>query len=158
MVTTVLSWDLQIRNRRWASASGPLESNGTSTMFTNRDYADIHFVFTYGNCSATEAAEERRQTLPNRRTPNRHVRVFIVFTTSGSECHSTYIGKNAQHNSGVQENILCAATRLPKTRTRRISSHLARHWRILQQMRLHPYHVHNVSPLHLQQYSAPLRL
>jgi hypothetical protein len=142
---TLLSWSLLSSAgtcRRRASASGPLESNGTSTMFTNRDYADIHFVFTYGNCSATEAAEERRHTLPNRRTPNRYVRVFIVFTTSGSECHYTYTGKNAQHNSGVQENILCAATRLPRTRTRRISSHLARHWRILQHITYTMFHLY----------------
>jgi hypothetical protein len=60
---------------KFCRACGPFVSNSVNTVFTNAEYANIHFVCGYCNGDVRAVVEEYKQWFLNWRTPS--IRVFI---------------------------------------------------------------------------------
>lgn len=122
-------------------------------MYTNREYADMHFVYGFCNGSSRAAVIEYGRRFPNRVLPNRQVFTDIHnrLCETGSFAKSTHEGIN-QTPIQVEENIIHSVQQSPGTSVRRLSrQHLVssyKTWKILNNEGLYPYHLRKVQALH----------
>jgi hypothetical protein len=113
-------------------------------------------VFFLGVCdgNATVASAEHRRRYPNRRIPNpkTNQRTFNTLRETGSlpsvRLHSE---RDPERQSVEEENILDAVQRSPRASTRRLARRCGVTksivWRILNENKLHPYHLQKVQQL-----------
>lgn len=92
-------------------------------MFTNSEYADMHFVygFCFGNSRAAVAEYGRR--FPNRHVPNRQVFTDLHYRLRETGTFVKHTpGASIQTPGQLEENILFSVHRSPGTSVRRLSN------------------------------------
>lgn len=126
-----------------------------NVQFTNREYADIIFMYGFCNGNATAAAREYAIQYPGRRHPNRavFVQVFNRLADTGSvnQLVGNRIGRPIVIGPNIEDQILNHTQREPTISTRRLSliynvSHVTV-WKILNRNGLYPYHHQPVQDL-----------
>jgi hypothetical protein len=122
-------------------------------MFTNSEYADIHFVYGFCNGNAKSASLEYARRFPERQAPNPRVfsAVHARLRETGSFVRRQREGFDAI-DVQTEENILEAVRNSPGTSTRRLSNQLlvskSKVWKVLKKEKMHPYHIQKVQALH----------
>jgi hypothetical protein len=121
-------------------------------MYTNAEYADIHFVYGFCDGNAAGVAREYQLRYPDRRHPKR--RVFEAVhrrpRETGSFKPRTHVGRGRRN---VQDDVvvLDAVNDNPSNITRRFASQTGLSqsavWRVLRENSLHPFHLQPVQGL-----------
>lgn len=125
--------------------------------FSNREIADIHFIYGFCNGNASAAVREYRNRFPNRRIPTRR-----LFTQIHADLATNGISRNPRERgidgASRTEDVLAAITRDPSLSVRRISAQLeispTTVWNILKRAGLYPFHLTKVQHLHDPDYLA----
>lgn len=124
-------------------------------QFTNREMADMHFVYGMAHGNARAARRMYQERYPNRPLPNRQlfVNIHSRLGETGSFKRSTaLIGRpRTVRTVQIEEAVINAIEENPETSTRKISTELnVTHvlvWQILKDQQLYPYHVQRVQAL-----------
>jgi hypothetical protein len=115
-------------------------------MYTNTEYADIHFVYGFCDGNAAAAVWEYELRYLDRRHPERHVfeAVHRRLRETGSLKPRTCVG-HCRCNVQYDEVVLDAVNDNPSSSIRRIASQTALSqsavWRALHENSLHPCHL-----------------
>lgn len=118
--------------------------------FTNREYADMMFV--YGKCEGNSraAVREYRLRFPSRRIPN-HQTFSAVFSCIAQYGRVPDRKKDRQRNLERSDEVLQLIQAQPSTSIRRVSAqlHLPKHkvHRIIKEENMYPYHIQQVQRL-----------
>lgn len=126
--------------------------------FSNKEKADMHFVYGAANGSSLEAQRLYGERFPNRRLPNPKTfeRLHRQLCETGSFLASRSDAGRPKRDVMVEEAILDMVADEPSTSTRAVSRGLqisqSRTWRVLNDERLHPYHVQRVQALTQSDY------
>lgn len=122
-------------------------------MFTNSEYADMHFAYGFCDVNSRASVVEYGRRFPNRHVPNRQ-----VFTDLHNHLRGT--GTIVKHSTGsfnqtpvqLEENIIYSVHRSPGTSIRRLSNqHItssSKTWRLFSNEGLYPFHMQKVQALH----------
>ena len=127
--------------------------------FTNREYADIHFIYGYCNGNARAAVEEYRTRFPARRVPHRQVFYNVHRTLQETGRFPTSISERpVRQQTGNEEAILDIVENSPHISVRRISNRTGvsrmQAWRALRTSGLYPYHIASVQALQPADHAA----
>jgi len=120
-------------------------------LFSNEEYADIHYIYGYCNGSERQAVVEYSRRFPNRRVPDRRVfaRVHRCLRETGS--FSKAIAEREPDNDDQEDLILEMIEHNPSTSVRRISNQVGatrmKVWRTLHRFGLYPFHLQGVQAL-----------
>jgi hypothetical protein len=120
-------------------------------MYTNVEYADIHFVYGFCDGNAAAAAREYQLRYPDRRHPERRVfeAVHQRLRETGSFKLRTHVGRGTR--SEQDDDVLDAVNDNPSNSTRRISSlkglSKSAVWGVLRENSLHLFHLQPVQGL-----------
>lgn len=125
--------------------------------FSNKEKADMHFVYGAANGNSLEAQRLYGERFPNRRLPNRKTfeRLHRQLCETGSFLSSRLDAGCARTDGMVEEAILDMVADQPSTSTRAVARQLQisqSTWRILNDQCLHPYHVQRVQALTQSDY------
>ncbi|KAJ8913316.1 hypothetical protein NQ315_010984 [Exocentrus adspersus] len=121
-------------------------------IFTNEEYADIHFCYGFCDGNAEAAVREYRRRYPNRRLPSAQ-----VFSRTHQNFRNFGLGGNVDHNRNRQNNnnqnrILRAFDNNPRLSSRRAAHQLqiskSQILRTLRNNHKHAYHLQPVHHLH----------
>jgi hypothetical protein len=121
-------------------------------MYTNVEYADIHFLYGFCDGNAAAAAREYQLRCPDRR--HRERRVFEAVHRRLRETDSfklrTHVGRG-RRNVQDDDVVLDAVNDNPSSSTRRIASQTGLSqsavWGVLGENSLHPFHPQPVQGL-----------
>jgi hypothetical protein len=118
-------------------------------MYTNAEYADIHFIYGFCDGNAAAAAREYQLRYPDRRHPQRRVFEAVKRRLRGTVSFKprTHVG-HGRRNVQDDEVVLDAVNDNPLSSTSRIASHTSLSqssvWRVLRKNSLHPFHLQPV--------------
>lgn len=123
-------------------------------VFTNREYADIHFVYGLCDGNSGEASREYHRRYPERRRPDPSVFVqtHLRFTEHGIGRNNPEQNRNFNNNNRRRNmRILREFQQNPTTSVRRASRYLNINptsiWRALRQDQQHAFHLQPVQGL-----------
>lgn len=116
--------------------------------FTNRELADIHFVYGFCNGNSTAAMREYRRRFPNRNIPNAITFTRLHVRIGDFGVRNAPRGNNLLIAVEDEEEILRLITNNPRLSTRRIALRVGiphdSVWRILNREGLHAFHFRRV--------------
>ncbi|KAJ8917063.1 hypothetical protein NQ315_012982 [Exocentrus adspersus] len=121
-------------------------------IFTNEEYADIHFCYGFCDGNVEAAVREYRRRYPNRRLPSAQ-----VFSRTHQNFRNFGLGSNVDHNRNRQNNnnqnrILRAFDNNPRLSSSRAAHQLqiskSQILRTLRNNHKHAYHLQPVHHLH----------
>lgn len=122
-------------------------------QFSNREYADILFIYGFCNGNGTAAKTEYGRRFPDRRLPNRKtfIRVFNYLGEHGRFPTVTLNEHQERRHLNMEQNILNIVNNNPGISTRRIGHatnvpHVTV-WRRLKKHNLYPFHIQEVQRL-----------
>lgn len=127
-------------------------------LYSDRDIADMHFVYGFCNGNARAAEREYHRRFPNRVVPHHTTFTAIHLRLTANGIRSQPAERIHGGNLHNEEEVLRLIFEDPRLSTRRIAIRLNMRywtvWKILKREGLHPYHFRRVQNITDPDYAA----